>query len=583
MAIATFDDAGQRGLREFVAAVGNVDWSVAGDGDGDSAGGGVAQSAQSEIVELPVLYEGPDLDDVARLTGLATNEIVSLHTAAEFTVAFTGFAPGFAYLTGLPDVLRVPRRDAPRTRVPAGAVALGGPYSGVYPRESPGGWQLIGRLAAWAPALWDETRDSPALLRPGTRVRFRDAAGRSGPDGAPGVSGDRDEATAEGGGPGLRVVRAGPLTTVQDLGRPGFAHLGVPRSGAVDRASLKLANRLVGKKRAPGARADARRRGGVSRGGALGRGGGGPVRGHGVGVGAWGWGRRRGCEGAGDGAGSRQQTVMRTVPGAAFYVPGGAVVDVGPAAAGVRAYLAVAGGVGGAGVLGSRSVDLLSGVGGRALAAREHVALGDPTGLPPDIPGLGLAPLRDADDPVVVRLVLGPRSEWFTDDAVRDLIAAQWTVGMESNRTAVRLDGPMVQRARDGEPASEPRGRGSGPGPPRRPPGAVLGRPPGDRRIPGDRLCPPGGPGRRRTSKARNGNPIPDGRHLKPALRTSARPGRRTRLPPRRVHVRPERGPRREDCARERKREPGPGPESGSGSLSASPLAGRFSTPGLVR
>ncbi|MEY9904204.1 KipI family sensor histidine kinase inhibitor [Catenulispora sp. MAP12-49] len=457
MAIATFDDAGQRGLREFVAAVGNVDWSVAGDGDGDSAGGGVAQSAQSEIVELPVLYEGPDLDDVARLTGLATNEIVSLHTAAEFTVAFTGFAPGFAYLTGLPDVLRVPRRDAPRTRVPAGAVALGGPYSGVYPRESPGGWQLIGRLAAWAPALWDETRDSPALLRPGTRVRFRDAAERSGPDGAPGVSGDRDEATAEAGGPGLRVVRAGPLTTVQDLGRPGFAHLGVPRSGAVDRASLKLANRLVGNEEGAAALeltlgggavclevgrwvavAGARCEVTVSA----------SVHGAGDDDGA--------AEGAGDGAGSRQQTVMRTVPGAAFYVPGGAVVDVGPAAAGVRAYLAVAGGVGGAGVLGSRSVDLLSGVGGRALVTRERVALGDPTGLPPDIPGLGLAPLRDADDPVVVRLVLGPRSEWFTDDAVRDLIAAQWTVGMESNRTAVRLDGPMVQRARDGEPASEP-------------------------------------------------------------------------------------------------------------------------------
>jgi KipI family sensor histidine kinase inhibitor len=459
MAIATFDDAGQRGLREFVAAVGNVDWSVAGDGDGDSAGGGVAQSVQSEIVELPVLYEGPDLDDVARLTGLATNEIVSLHTAAEFTVAFTGFAPGFAYLTGLPDVLRVPRRDAPRTRVPAGAVALGGPYSGVYPRESPGGWQLIGRLAAWAPALWDETRDSPALLRPGTRVRFRDAAGRSGPDGAPGVPGDRDEATVEGGGAGLRVVRAGPLTTVQDLGRPGFAHLGVPRSGAVDRASLKLANRLVGNEEGAAALELTLGGGAVC-----------------LEVGRWvavagarcevtvsvsasvhGAGDEDGAaEGAGDGAGSRQQKVMRTVPGAAFYVPGGAVVDVGPAAAGARAYLAVAGGVGGAGVLGSRSVDLLSGVGGRALAARERVALGDPTGLPPDIPGLGLAPLRDADDPVVVRLVLGPRSEWFTDDAVRDLIAAQWTVGMESNRTAVRLDGPMVHRARDGEPASEP-------------------------------------------------------------------------------------------------------------------------------
>ena len=90
------------------------------------------------------------------------------------------------------------------------------------------------------------------------------------------------------------------------------------------------------------------------------------------------------------------------------------------------------------------------------MSVGERVPVGVPLGLPPDIPGLGMAPLRDVDDPVVVRLVLGPRSEWFTDDAVRDLIAARWMVGLDSNRTAVRLDGPSLQRARDGEPASEP-------------------------------------------------------------------------------------------------------------------------------
>ncbi|WP_194927879.1 carboxyltransferase domain-containing protein, partial [Catenulispora pinisilvae] len=244
MAIATFDDAGQRGLREFVAALRDVDWAAAGVDGTDPPG------ANPEHVELPVTYDGPDIDEVARLTGLAPDEVIALHTGTEFTVAFTGFAPGFAYLTGLPETLRVPRRDAPRTRVPAGAVALGGPYAGVYPRESPGGWQLIGRLASWAPALWDETRSSPALLRPGMRVRFRDASAQSAPDATAStqhsmphsLAPDRASATQ----PGLRVVRAGPLTTVQDLGRPGFAHLGVPRSGAVDRASLKLANRLVG-------------------------------------------------------------------------------------------------------------------------------------------------------------------------------------------------------------------------------------------------------------------------------------------------------------------------------------------------
>ncbi|MBS2531355.1 carboxyltransferase domain-containing protein, partial [Catenulispora sp. NF23] len=240
MAIATFDDAGQRGLRELAAALRDVDWAAAG------ADATAPPGADSEHVELPVTYDGPDIDEVARLTGLAPDEVVALHTSTEFTVAFTGFAPGFAYLTGLPEALRAPRRDAPRTRVPAGAVALGGPYAGVYPRESPGGWQLIGRLASWAPALWDETRSSPALLRPGMRVLFRDASEQSASEAVASTeyspAPDRSSATQ----PGLRVVRPGPLTTVQDLGRPGFAHLGVPRSGAADRASLKLANRLVG-------------------------------------------------------------------------------------------------------------------------------------------------------------------------------------------------------------------------------------------------------------------------------------------------------------------------------------------------
>jgi biotin-dependent carboxylase-like uncharacterized protein len=148
--------------------------------------------------------------------------------------------------------------------------------------------------------------------------------------------------------------------------------------------------------------------------------------------------------------------IMRTVPGTAFYAPEGAVVDVGTAVAGVRAYLAVAGGLGGVAVLGSRAVDLLSGVGGRALDVGDRLVVGEPAGLPPDIPGLGMAPLRDVEDPVVVRLVLGPRSEWFTDEAVQSLVTAQWTVGVEANRTAVRLDGPTLEWAREAEPASEP-------------------------------------------------------------------------------------------------------------------------------
>ena len=124
-------------------------------------------------IEIPTWYDGEDLDDVARLWGTDRAGVVAIHTGTEFRVAFCGFAPGFAYLTGLAPHHHVPRRPSPRTRVPAGTVALAGPYSGVYPTASPGGWQCIGRTGA---TLFDLDVDPPALLAPGTTVRFVAAA-----------------------------------------------------------------------------------------------------------------------------------------------------------------------------------------------------------------------------------------------------------------------------------------------------------------------------------------------------------------------------------------------------------------------
>jgi KipI family sensor histidine kinase inhibitor len=118
---------------------------------------------------VEIVYDGPDLADVARLTGLGQEEVVAAHTGTPWRIAFGGFAPGFFYLTGGDPRLRVPRRDEPRTSVPAGAVGLAGEFSGVYPQPSPGGWQLVGRTDA---PLWDVDRDPPALLRPGGWVRF---------------------------------------------------------------------------------------------------------------------------------------------------------------------------------------------------------------------------------------------------------------------------------------------------------------------------------------------------------------------------------------------------------------------------
>ncbi|MBT2504895.1 allophanate hydrolase subunit 1 [Streptomyces sp. ISL-98] len=122
-----------------------------------------------DAIEIPVRYDGPDLAEVAELWGVPRDEVGRIHSAAEFRVAFCGFAPGFGYLTGLAERYAVPRRATPRTAVPAGAVALAGPYTGVYPRSSPGGWQLIGSTDA---VLWDPQRVPAALLAPGARVRF---------------------------------------------------------------------------------------------------------------------------------------------------------------------------------------------------------------------------------------------------------------------------------------------------------------------------------------------------------------------------------------------------------------------------
>jgi KipI family sensor histidine kinase inhibitor len=128
-----------------------------------------AEPVAGPLVEIPTVYDGEDLDEVAALAGLSRREVVARHSGAEYTVAFCGFSPGFGYLTGGDPALRVPRRETPRTRVPAGSVAIADAFTGVYPRELPGGWRLLGRTSM---PMWDLSRDPPAVLVPGTRVRF---------------------------------------------------------------------------------------------------------------------------------------------------------------------------------------------------------------------------------------------------------------------------------------------------------------------------------------------------------------------------------------------------------------------------
>lgn len=124
---------------------------------------------EERVVEVPVHYDGEDLDDIARLAGLSRREVITRHVAGEHTVGFCGFAPGFAYITGLDPALHVPRHTSPRTAVPPGAVALADRFTGIYPRTSPGGWRIIGHTDL---PVWDLERDPPTVLTPGSRIHF---------------------------------------------------------------------------------------------------------------------------------------------------------------------------------------------------------------------------------------------------------------------------------------------------------------------------------------------------------------------------------------------------------------------------
>ncbi|SEQ71229.1 5-oxoprolinase subunit B/C family protein [Microlunatus flavus] len=375
--------------------------------------------ADGPLVEVAVCYDGADLEEVARLCGLAPDEVVRRHTATPWTVAFTGFAPGFAYLSGGDPALDVPRRSEPRTSIPAGSVGLAGPFSGVYPRVSPGGWQLVGRTAA---TMWDLGREEPALLAPGMRVRFVDAGPdaleRPTPTSAP-------PAAPAAGERALEVLAPGALGVVADLGRPDRASQGVARSGAVDRGALRRANRLVGNP--PGAAALE-----VAGGGLV-------VRARGDLVVAVTGAHGPGVEGD-----------------RAVGLDDGDELDLGTPEHGMVAYLAVRGGVDAEPVLGSRSTDVLSGVGPPPLRAGTVLAVGDlhETAVAA-VPEPGPA-LPAPGEVTTVDVLLGPRDDWFDTAALATFVGQEWTVTPRSNRVGLRLAGEhALERSRDEELPSE--------------------------------------------------------------------------------------------------------------------------------
>lgn len=399
---------------------------------------------ESALVTIDVVYDGEDLDEVASLTGLGREGVVAAHAGQLWTAAFAGFAPGFAYLSGENPSLEVPRRRSPRTAVPAGAVALGGAYSAVYPRQSPGGWQLIGRTEA---AMWDLDRENPALIRPGDTVRFKAVRSHAIVTERPKVPANR---TAEHQGhAGLAVRKPGLQATVQDLGRPGFASLGVSSAGAMDRGALRRANRLVGN--AEGAAGIELLFGGLElealtdqvlavAGAAV------PLQ----------------ITPGEDSKEDIQRTTAARHPAcdAPFALLAGERLTVGTPTAGLRSYIGVRGGLGGPDALGSRSTDTMSGIGPEPLEAGTilpvHAAKpGSVVGHPE------VSPLPIQDGATVLRVVPGPRQDWFSTDTLQDFLAQEWTVTPQSNRIGLRLNGQPLSRSRDGELASEGTVRGA--------------------------------------------------------------------------------------------------------------------------
>jgi antagonist of KipI len=432
-------------VTDVVAASGRV--TVAYDplltADADAVASTVAAAAaaaagtsggESIVHEIPVTYDGPDLDELCARHGIDRVEFVATHAAADYLVEAIGFLPGFGYLAGLPASLATPRRATPRRLVPAGSVGIGGGQTGVYPYPSPGGWNLVGRSAV---TLFDVHRPRPALFAVGDRVRFvaTDLPPAVEPEPQPAADSARDAA--------ITVVQPGLFTTVQDLGRAGLRAAGVPLSGAADPVSLRLANLLVGNPEAAAAIE---------------------------------------CTLVGPTLRFEKEAVVALVGGTFPGIPGGVATRLpagtqlafGHAIAGCRGYLAVAGGIDVEPVLGSRSTLVVAGFGGlagRPLRAGDRLAVASEfaapsRGLPTRKDGTaaalrrlagprlaeaaGVEPAdeskRPRDRPTILRIIPGEHAKAFGGRAW----SQSFRTSSRSDRMGVRLEGEPLPGAAGG-------------------------------------------------------------------------------------------------------------------------------------
>lgn len=404
---------------------------------------GQAPRDTGSLIKVPVYYDGEDLAEVATLTGLSVQGVINAHTEQMWRAAFGGFAPGFAYLLGENQLLNVPRRSTPRKVVPTGAVALAGDYSAIYPRQSPGGWQLIGHTDT---VLWDLARENPALIRPQDRVQFvpsRASLTLSEP-GTTAATATETGGLAATGIAQLEILDPGLQSLIQDTGRPGLGNLGVSSAGSADTRSAAQANRLVGN---PGTHAVIENLTGSLR-----------LRAHGDTVLA--------VSGAtanlhidpvdGDEFHTEREVLM-DVP---FALLDGEELTLSPDGNSLRSYLAVRGGINVPQVLGSRSTDSMSGIGPAPLRAGALLPVGEIHGAHVvGNPEPSSLPVPDADGVYTLRITSGPRADWFDAKSIARLTEQTWLVSSDTNRVGVRLaldeGAEALERARTGELVSE--------------------------------------------------------------------------------------------------------------------------------
>jgi KipI family sensor histidine kinase inhibitor len=413
--------------------------------------------ATGRTIEVPVTYggeAGPDLADVAAFAGCTPAEVIERHASRTYRVYMLGFLPGYPYMAAVDDRIAAPRRATPRVRVPAGSVGIAGRQTGIYPRESPGGWQIVGRTSL---TLFDPDRPPAALFAPGDEVQFvpvpsNVASGFSRTETRPTSANEvrltsvaevrlKPDTTYGRATRLVTVLHPGLLTTIQDEGRWGYQDLGVPVAGPMDGAAHRLANTVLGNPR-NAATLEATLLGPELR------------------FERVGWIAVTGAD--------LQPTLDgREAPmGVPVRCRAGSVLRFAGRRAGVRAYIAVDGGFAVPAVLGSRATHLLSGLGGidgRALRAGDRLPLGDRGANPSgsraepekarpttDHPPVGL-PVGGAR----LRILPGPQRDHFEASAIEALEQRRYTVSPQSDRMGYRLSAGTRLAAPAGEMISD--------------------------------------------------------------------------------------------------------------------------------